>query len=124
MNIQPPSPDGGPQIQPQGKKQQLIQERKDLRESFVEQFQPDQFAQIDAAWKANPDMRLGVLEKAKQLATDPNYPTPAQLSMLAKMIVGQELPMPPTMPPTVEPAPVVTPAPGVTPTPVSEPIVS
>ena len=124
MNIQPPSPDGGPQIQPQGKKQQLIEERKTCANPSSEQFQPDQFAPNRRGLKANPDMRLGVLEKAKQLAADPNYPTPAQLSMLAKMIVGQGIADASDNAPTVEPAPVVTTGARCTPTPVSEPIVS
>jgi hypothetical protein len=114
MNIQPTSaepmpPQMPPQAPPAGRTRAEV--RRELHQSFAEQFQPEVYQQIETAWKDNPDMRMDVLEQAKQLSSDPNYPTPAQLAQLAQMIVGDTF----SMPPTSEP-------PGPAPTPVDPPV--
>jgi hypothetical protein len=109
MNIKPPSPDNVSQNPlPPTKK---LGSKQALRESLKEAYQPSQFERISSAWKNNPEVRPEVLDAAKALASDPNYPSPAQLTLLARMIVGKEVP------PQVEP-----PVPG--PTPNTEPPVS
>lgn len=117
MNIQPTSADPmPPQMPPQAPPAEMTraQVKRELHKSFEEQFQPDVYQQIETAWKDNPDMRADVLEQARQLSSDPNYPSPAQLAQLAQMIVGDTFSMPPTtdvppMPPVASTPPVVDP---------------
>ncbi|HEX4666333.1 MAG TPA: hypothetical protein VH207_07020 [Chthoniobacterales bacterium] len=85
----------------------------------MEEFKPEQYQTIAEAWKNNPEVRPEVLEKAKQLAADANYPTHAQLAQLAKMIVGDNMS---PLPPAAEPPPIVEP-PTIEP-PMTEPPVS
>ena len=81
-----------------------------LRDVFTDQFQPEQFKTLAKASQENPDVRPDVIAAAKQFVTDSNYPTPAQLSQLAKMIVdGRDSALPArtksstTQPPMTEP---------------------
>jgi hypothetical protein len=123
MNIKPTSadpmpPQMPPQAVPPGTTRAQV--KRELHKSFEEEFQPDVYQQIETAWKDNPDIRASVLDQAKQLASDPNYPTPAQLTQLAQMIVGDTFSMPPTseppaaVPPVAEP-PVPSPSPVIDP---------
>jgi hypothetical protein len=108
MNIKPSSPDTvSPNPLPPTKKPESASQHA-LHEFLMEEFQPSQFRKIAEAWKNNPEVRPEVLDAAKALASDPNYPTPAQLAQLAKMIVGKEVP------PQVEP-PVPAPTPDIEP---------
>lgn len=86
-------------------KQAFTQARKELKEAMQEQFQPDAFAQLENAWKSNPEVRTEVLQQARQFSTDANYPTPAQLKQLAQMLVGETMSMPPAVDPPPAPAP-------------------
>jgi hypothetical protein len=104
MNIKPTSTDSLPQPLPPVAKPPASAKHA-LHEFFMEEFKPEQYQIIAEAWKNNPEVRSEVLEKAKQLAADANYPTPAQLAQLAKMIVGDQV----TMPPTAEPPPDIEP---------------
>lgn len=109
MNIRPTTTDSVSQNpMPPTVKPASTQGKHALHQFMIDEFQPEQFKTISEAWKNNPDVRPEVMAAAKQFATDPNYPTPAQLQQLAAMIVGGE-PMPPvveppvTMPPITEP---------------------
>src|SRR5262249_16713798 len=97
-------------------KQDLVTERKQLKAAFQEQFSPEAFQEIDAAWKSNPDVRMSVLQEAQQLSADTNYPTPAQLQQLASMMVGNTMSTPPGVG--------IPPSPGVDSTPDGQPPVS
>ncbi len=122
MNIKPTSTDSVQQpLPPTTKPPKSIKHA--LNEFFMEEFKPEKYQKIDEAWDSNPEVRPEVLEKAKQLAADANYPTHAQLAHLAKMIMGGRSPLPPTQepPPMIEPPTV---QPPMTEPPVSEPPVS
>lgn len=117
MNIKPTSTDSLPQPLPPVAKPPTSAKHA-LHEFFMEEFKPEQYQAIAEAWKNNPEVRPEVLEKARQLAADANYPTHAQLAQLAKMIVGDQAPLPPTEePPVAIEPPVVQP-------PMTEPPVS
>jgi hypothetical protein len=105
MNITPPTPNPISGTPPTGK-QAYVQDRKELKAALQEQFSPEAFQEIDAAWKSNPDVRTEVMQQARQFSADTNYPTPAQLTQLAQMIVGDTMSLPPTttLPPTTPPA--------------------
>ena len=103
MNIRSASESMTPQPMPSVQKPSIAAKRE-LHQFFVEEFQPAQFETIAQAWASNPEVRSDVLAKAKELATDPNYPSHSQLAQLAKMIVGDMQPKPPTTaPPMTEP---------------------
>lgn len=113
MNILPPTPNPVTTGPSPLSKQDLVTERKQLKQAFQEQFSPEAFQEINAAWKSNPDVRMGVLAQAQQFSADTNYPTPAQLNQLAAMIVGNTMAVPPMV--QNPPAPVVTSTPDSTP---------
>jgi hypothetical protein len=102
MNIKPPSPDNVPPNPLPSTKKPDSQHA--LHQFLIEAYQPSQFQRIATAWKKHPEVRPEVLDTAKALASDPNYPSPAQLGMLAKMIVGKEV-APHVEPPVPGPTP-------------------
>jgi len=86
--------------------------KQTLHEFFVEEFRPERCQQIREALRDASATRPEVIEQAKQLLADPNFPNRAQLTQLAKMIVGTAAPMPPMVePPTDQnpPAPIIEP---------------
>jgi hypothetical protein len=124
MNINPTADSTQPHnIQPQPMPPSIkptVPNKYKLRQASTDRFQPGQFPNIAKAWKENPDVRPDVIAAAKQFVTDSNYPTPAQLSQLAKMIVDGDQSTPAsTQTPLTEPP--MTEPPASTQTPMTEP---
>jgi len=70
-----------------------------LREFFVDEFKPATCRQIASSLSNREEVNPEVIAKAKELLTDPSFPSEAQLTMLARMIVGDKTPLPPEVPP-------------------------
>lgn len=104
MNIKPTSTENVPQTPLPPTVKGADSGKQTIHQFFVEEFRPERVKQIEEAFKETPEMRPEVIEKAKELIADPNFPSRHQLVKLAKMIVGDRVPVPPTVqPPPIDP---------------------
>jgi hypothetical protein len=90
MSINPVSPENIPQPTATTAKPVAAEKPKQQPAAAQDEFKPAQQAKIAAALASQPDARPEMVEKAKQLAADPNYPSADQLAKIAKMFVDEQ----------------------------------